>query len=110
LQAQVAIVQSDLLSNYPYTPDIVVANLPYVDATWDRSPELAHEPADALFANDGGLAIVRRCLQQCTRRMKQGGLILLEVDTRQLDAVAQYGTELGLTEALRDDFAISFYV
>lgn len=108
LGAEVETYVSDLLVSYPHSPDIVLANLPYVDETWERSPELAHEPATALFADNKGLAIIERCLEQCTHRVKPGALLLFEADTRQLDDVARLARHYGFHETMRDSFAIAF--
>jgi release factor glutamine methyltransferase len=106
--AEVELIKSDLLTNYPYSPDIVLANLPYVDETWEQSPELYHEPSEALFAKDNGLAIIKRCIEQCSRRLSPGALLLLEADTRQLDALATIASTLGFSEVARDSFTIAF--
>lgn len=105
--AEVDLLVSDLLATYPHSPDIVLANLPYVDTSWDTSPELAHEPAEALYAAKGGLAIIEKCIEQCTRRVKPGGLLLLEADTRQLDAIATYAKRHSFSEVNRSDFVIA---
>jgi release factor glutamine methyltransferase len=44
LHADVTPVQSNLLANYPFVADIIVANLPYVDPEWERSPETTSLP------------------------------------------------------------------
>jgi release factor glutamine methyltransferase len=108
LGADVETYVSDLLTNYPYSPDIIVANLPYVDRSWEQSPELANEPAEALYADDKGLAIIKRCLDQVASRAKPDTLLLLEADPRQLDAIAAYAKFLNFKEVERDDFAIGF--
>lgn len=108
LGAEVEAFTSDLLAEYPYSPDIVVANLPYVDKNWDfLSPELASEPSEALYANDGGLAIIKRCIEQVASRGKTGTLLLLEADTRQLDAIVNYARAHKFKERLRDEFAVA---
>lgn len=107
LGADVEAFTSDLLTGYPYSPDIIVANLPYVDRTWDVSPELASEPEEALYADDNGLAIIKRCIDQVAARAKPGALLLLEADPRQLDAITRYGNEHGLKEIDRDEFAVA---
>ena len=107
LGADVEAFTSDLLTGYPYSPDIIIANLPYVDRSWDVSPELASEPEEALYADDEGLAIIKRCIDQVAARAKPGALLLLEADPRQLDAITRYGNEHGLKEIDRDEFAVA---
>lgn len=58
----------------------IVANLPYVDVSWQRSPETDHEPALALFAEDGGMALIKKCIQQSQGCMTTHGYLLLEAD------------------------------
>lgn len=107
LGASVETYVSDLLLGYPYSPDIVVANLPYVDRSWDYlSPELANEPEEALFADDDGLAIIKRCIEQVASRTKPGALLLLEADPRQLDAIAHFAKSYGFKEVQRTEYAI----
>jgi release factor glutamine methyltransferase len=107
LGADVETFQSDLLNGYPYAPDIILANLPYVDRAWEHlSPELASEPDEALYADDGGLAIIKRCIEQVSLRAKPGALLLLEADTRQLDDIARAAAAHGFKEVARDSYAI----
>jgi release factor glutamine methyltransferase len=106
LEAEVTTFVSDLLAAYPYSPDIVLANLPYVDPDWETSPELAHEPSEALYAEDRGLALIKRCIDQAGGRMKAGSSLLLEADPRQLDELAAYAKRRGLQEEGRKPFAL----
>lgn len=106
LDADVATFTSDLLSDYPYSPDIIVANLPYVDRSWDVSEELRHEPEDALFAGRGGLSLIFKLLDQSVSRLKDSGYVLLEADPRQLDEIVRYAKRLGLNEVARSPFAL----
>lgn len=106
LQAEVTILQSDLLADYPISPDFILANLPYVDRDWDTPPELEHEPALALFAEDKGLHLIKKLIRQASTRLPQGGYLLLEADTSQLDAIGEYGAAHGLQEVLRQGFII----
>lgn len=106
LGAEVETFVSDLLNEYPYSPDIILANLPYVDRSWEVSKELAHEPKEALYADDDGLAIVKRCISQATHRAKPGAYLLLEADSRQLDAIAAFATSHDFKETTRGGFSI----
>ncbi|HEV7952224.1 MAG TPA: peptide chain release factor N(5)-glutamine methyltransferase [Candidatus Saccharimonadales bacterium] len=87
LQAKVIITRSDLLQSYPFLADYIIANLPYVDPEWERSPETNYEPAMALFATDEGLALINKLLQQAPSQLNSGGYILLEADPRQHAAI-----------------------
>ena len=107
LGAEVELFVSDLLAEYPYSPDIIIANLPYVDRSWDQSPELAAEPAEALYAEDDGLAIIKRCIEQVASRAKPEALLLLEADPRQLDPIVQFARQHGFKESKRTDFAVA---
>ncbi len=89
--------QSDLLSFWLSSPDqgapyadLILANLPYVDTTWEISPELAYEPQDALYAEDGGLALIKRLITQSKTVIKDGGYLLLEADPAQHEAILEY--------------------
>jgi release factor glutamine methyltransferase len=83
LNANVKTLQSDLLANYPHKANYIVANLPYVDTEWRCSPETKHEPSLALFANDSGLELINKLIEQTDDHLAPGGLLLLESDARQ---------------------------
>ncbi len=57
---------SHLLKNVNIKPDLIVANLPYVDKNWDWVDEeaLSAEPSLALYADDGGLALIKQLIDQ----------------------------------------------
>jgi release factor glutamine methyltransferase len=74
----------------PMTLDAVVANLPYIaqDVRETLMPEVGlHEPSLALFAADGGLALIRRLSVQSRAVLRPGGLLALEVGWDQADQV-----------------------
>ncbi|HAC56112.1 TPA: peptide chain release factor N(5)-glutamine methyltransferase [Candidatus Saccharibacteria bacterium] len=100
-------VRSDLLEEWLETDtrfDSIVANLPYVDRAWDRSPETNHEPAFALFADDGGLALIKRLVDQCEGVLASKGYLLLEADPEQHDEIVRYATQFKDVERL--DYAL----
>jgi release factor glutamine methyltransferase len=84
---EVETILSDLLTNYPYQADYILANLPYVDQSWDVSPELQHEPALALFAGQEGLALIFRLLAQVPQTLSPSGFLFIEADPVQHDAI-----------------------
>lgn len=83
LNAEVTILKSDLLTDYPLQPTIILANLPYVDHDWHVSPETKVEPDIALFASNKGLSLINKLITQASSRLAHHGLLLLEADARQ---------------------------
>lgn len=98
-QAEVRILKSNLLADYPFSPDIILANLPYVDAAWEVSPETNHEPAEALYAAKQGLALIDKLIVQATSRITPGGHMFLEADKRQHALIIQTAKANGFTLA-----------
>lgn len=92
---QIKFYQSDLLSDLPVDSrfDLIVANLPYLSPGQDDlSPELAYEPAIALYADDDGLSLIKQLITTAPARLTPGGYLLLEMNTKQIEAVASYAT------------------
>lgn len=92
---QVKFYQSDLLSDLPVGSqfDLIVANLPYLSPGQDGlSPELAYEPATALYADDDGLSLIKQLITTAPARLTPGGYLLLEMNTDQIETVANYAT------------------
>lgn len=90
LHSSVSIVQSDLLTNVEGSFDLIVANLPYVDRTWEVAHETKHEPPTALFADDGGLEPTKRLLIQAKERLRRFGYVAVETDVRQHTALIDF--------------------
>lgn len=108
LEADVSIAESDLLSDYPAPADIVIANLPYVDPSWQRSSETDHEPSVALFAKDGGLNLIKKLISQMQTHAKQGSLLLIEADTRQHNDIVQTATDSSFQHLESEGLALAF--
>ena len=92
---QIKFYQSDLLSNLPAGSqfNLIVANLPYLSPVKNGlSPELAYEPAIALYADDDGLSLIKQLVATAPDRLTPGGYLLLEMDTDQTETVASYAT------------------
>lgn len=109
-RADVRLLESYLLSNLqPLASSVhyILANLPYVDESWERSPETDHEPALALFAEQRGLELIYKLLDQTPKVLASGGYILLEADPEQHAAIITRGQQNGLRlEAIRDYIVI----
>ena len=108
LNADVNTIKNDLLGDYGMPVDIIIANLPYVDHGWDVSPDTQAEPPEALYAEDGGLILICRLLNQSILLLKPNGYILLESDPRQQDDIIKYAQTLGLKHNQTKDFITVF--
>ena len=108
LGAKVTLQQSNLLEDIPGIFDIIIANLPYVDSSWERSPETNHEPSLALFADDNGMAIIKRLIDQARTRLKTGGLLLLEADPAQHGELTEHAKNRGFTQTAVHDYCLVF--
>ena len=92
---QIKFYQSDLLSDLPVGSrfDLIVANLPYLSPGENGlSPELAYEPAIALYADDDGLSLIKQLITTAPAHLTPGGYLLLEMDTDQIETVVSYAT------------------
>lgn len=90
----------------PY--DYIIANLPYVDRTWsDTSPELAHEPDIALYAENHGLALICDLLPQAAALLHPQGVLLLEADPTQFPAITQKAALFHLAPLYQFDYCLA---
>jgi release factor glutamine methyltransferase len=106
LSAQVTTQKSNLLDDVLGVFDIIIANLPYVDKGWERSPETAHEPELALFAEDRGMALIKRLIGQAGPHLKAKGLLLLEADPEQHTAIIDYAKNRGFSYTAVNGYCI----
>ena len=97
LGAKVGFVEADLMEGVEICPDLVVANLPYVDENWEwiDKEALAKEPSIALYTEDGGLALIFRLIGQAAERGIRH--LVLEADPCQHERIEKYAKEKGLT-------------
>lgn len=109
LQADAQTIKSDLLGAYPFRADYILANLPYVDPDWERSPETAYEPSLALFADNNGLALIDKLLEQAPDHLTAHGIILIEADPRQHAAIIASGKRQGLDHHATRDFIVCLH-
>ncbi len=100
---RVEFFEGDLLDAIPadIALDFVVSNPPYIAESERDSlePEVAKwEPAGALFADDDGLAIIRRLAAQAHGRLEPHGWIVLEHGYRQGAAVRRVLSDQGFSD------------
>lgn len=96
-------ILTDLLDHWLHNEksdqfDCIVANLPYVDRSWQVSPETTSEPDLALFADDNGLSLIKKIIVQAPEILPDAGLLVLELDTRQIPEIISF--------AAKNDFEI----
>jgi release factor glutamine methyltransferase len=87
LEQRVHLKRGDLLDPLPHDLDLVCANLPYVDAGASLPEEVRAQPASALYAEDGGAALVVRLLRAAPNRLAAAGRVLAEIDPAILEPV-----------------------
>ena len=84
--------KSNLLDSVSGKYDVIVANLPYVDRNWDwlDRETLAYEPDSALYADDGGLQLIKQLIVQAPKNLKNGGYLILEADRSQHQKICNF--------------------
>lgn len=86
---KITFVKSNLLKNIPYSlypvPYILISNLPYIPSSRIKtlSPEVQHEPRNALDGGKDGFDLYRKLLDQIARLKVKPELIVLEIDHTQ---------------------------
>lgn len=108
LEAEVDVIKSDLLAETPGMFDVIIANLPYVDCAWERSPETAYEPELALFADKGGTGLIDQLLQEATKKLLPGGLVFIEADPEQHDHIVSMAQDLGYIHRATVGYIVQF--
>lgn len=91
LEANVALVQADTLEAFrPQSFNLITCNPPYVAIGDEQLDESVRkwEPAIALFADEEGLAFIRRVAQDAPGVLKPGGSLVIEVGINQAKTVA----------------------
>ena len=90
LNAPITFVESHLCQNVNLSPDVIVANLPYVDKAWDwlDIESLKDDPDIALYAEDGGLALIKELIDTATSKY-----LILEADESQHKEIINYAKD-----------------
>ena len=93
---RVTLIQGSLLEPVQETADIIVANLPYVPSgeIATLQPEIQWEPREALDGGPDGLDVIRSLLQQSHSKIKDTGVIILEIDPRQVQPLEELAREI----------------
>ena len=108
LHADVHFWQGDLLRNYGLSVDIICANLPYVDRSWQVSRDTQAEPDMALYAADEGLMLIKLLILQSAQLLQPGGQLFLEADPRQHTTIVNYAKHVGIVHRETHGFIMAF--
>lgn len=83
----ITLIISYLLTNVNITPNLIVANLPYVDKNWDWLDQnsLKDDPDLALYAKDHGLALIKELISAAKSKY-----LVLEADPTQHKTIIEY--------------------
>ena len=93
---RVTLGKGDLLEPVPEPVDLILANLPYIptERLPNLQPEIRWEPQHALDGGPDGLDLIRRLLRQAPAKLKEHGIILLELDPEQFPKVEELAKEV----------------
>jgi release factor glutamine methyltransferase len=109
-RVKVTFKRSDLLSGWKTQNfDVIIANLPYGWKAWKNNSSaetqgLRYEPKNALIAEDQGLALIKKLVDQIAGQKKRPILVALEFDPRQIKRIKNLASKLPgfRTEVLSD--------
>jgi release factor glutamine methyltransferase len=87
LGERVTVLEGDLAEPLPGDLDMICANLPYVAEGTELPAEVRAQPGHALFAAEGGAAMIRRLLGAAPAHLVRGGVLLAEIDPGLRDAL-----------------------
>lgn len=81
--------------------NLITANPPYIAPAMKDSlaTEVLHEPELALFADDGGFALIRRIISESPKHLSNGGLLILECGYDQADETRKLMDESGFASS-----------
>lgn len=110
LKAEVEFKKSDLMDAINFIPDLVVANLPYVDKNWEwiDKEALSHEPSIALYAKNGGLELIYKLIDQVSERRVKW--LVLEADPCQHARITSYAERKGMILQEVRGFILNFHI
>ncbi|MGB3301377.1 MAG: peptide chain release factor N(5)-glutamine methyltransferase [Gordonia sp. (in: high G+C Gram-positive bacteria)] len=85
LAARVRLVRADVSDAATMAPlladaDLVVSNPPYVPAAAEVSPEVAHDPPEAVFSGDTGMDLIRAMAPILAGALRPGTPVAIEHD------------------------------
>jgi len=106
------VILSDLFSFYEDSPDIILANLPYVPKYMSVNKSASFEPKMAIFAENDGIFYYRKMLDQMKKKAISPKFILIECLDKQIEFIVKLFNRSGYfliqSDGLVHLFSISF--
>lgn len=99
------IVGGDLFARITGRYDYILSNPPYIDPAVDRITESvrAHEPSTALYGGAGGFEIIARIIREAPSFLALKGVLMLEHEPEQSEAIRQAAPLSGFEAAVHKD-------
>lgn len=94
---RVELLEGDLLAPLSQAVDIIAANMPYIrdDEMGGLSEEIrGYEPRVALSGGEDGLDVIRRLIIDAPGKLRNGGVVLLEVAPSQAEGLISWAKGL----------------
>lgn len=85
--------RSDLFNNVRGEFDVIAANLPYIsEKLYTQLPDeiKGFEPKSALLADDDGMELIKKTIDDAPRYLKNGALLIMEISSEQSDDLVNY--------------------
>lgn len=73
--------------------DMIISNPPYIPVGTKLEPELSHEPSIALFAEENGLRLYRKIVQEAPKFLKEDGWLIFELGIDEANFVRAFMNE-----------------
>lgn len=87
------------------TFDMIISNPPYIPKGTELEPELKHEPEIALFAEENGLQLYRKIVQEAPKHLNSNGWLIFELGIGEAEAVKAFMKEYFEEVSIIKDFA-----
>lgn len=87
--------------------NVIVSNPPYVDRSDIPSlqKDLLHEPQEALFAEEKGMAVIDRIISSASDYLYNEGYLILEISDTMKDVIYEKAAENGFSASVLNDYA-----
>ena len=107
------IIETDVWSGITDSYDIVLANPPYLSPNRKDRMGLSvieHEPSKALFADEDGLALIRKTIEGASEHVNENGTLYIEHEPEQTEAISQLAKDKGFDVLTKlDQYGIKRY-